>query len=229
MSYRRFNEHTTLTAARESVEFTVEAIDAYPDPAIKKLVIPLQKGLERLDAHEVSRRKRRRAVIRGHALVRTWDGVSDDLVRDLGKDVLGAVRQDRESPLYLRFFPSSPSTVVDLSLDPQVEAMEGLSAALAHTETPDALQKAYGKRLTSTQEAARGALAQRKEALRAVAEGEGEITRAIELIERTRRTTFGALTTYAAENGLGADFPQRFFPTPVRRRNETAGETPTNE
>ncbi len=229
MGYRKFTEKTTLTEARESTEYTFEALDAYPDKAVGALGKPLDPHLTALDALEGRRRKARRMGIRANAQVRTWDGVCDDIVRELVKDVLGAVRQNREHALYLAFFPSTPSDIVDLTLAPEVEEFDRLSSVLAAKTTPADLRKAWAHRVDDAKKHGRDALKLRKDALLAQAEAEADIARAIERLDRVRRGIDGALTTYAAEHDLPAEFNDRFFPataTPTKKTPATP-EPPT--
>lgn len=222
MGYRRFTEKTTLTDARESTEYTFEALDAYPDEAVRELGKPLDAHLTGIDACEVKRRKARRMGIRANARVRTWDGVCDDIVRELVKDVLGAVRQDRTDALYLSFFPSAPSEVVALTLAPELEEFERISAVLAAKTTPAELRKAWAARVDSAAKIGNEALKLRKAALAAQAEADADIARAIERLDRARRAVDGALTTYAAERGLASDFNERFFPATSTSTKKTA-------
>jgi hypothetical protein len=60
MAYRRFTDRTTLIEARESTEYTFEALDAYPDEAVHTLGQPLDAHLAKLATLEASRRKARR-------------------------------------------------------------------------------------------------------------------------------------------------------------------------
>ncbi len=136
MGYRRFTEKTTLSDARESAEYTVEALGAYPHKSVQALGSAIEAVLASLDALEGGRRRARRLTIRANAHVRTWDGVSDDLVRDLVKDVLGAVRQDRAAPLFTAFFPSQPSEIAAMSLSLEVEELARMLTVLAAKTTP---------------------------------------------------------------------------------------------
>jgi hypothetical protein len=213
MGYRKFAERTTLTDARESAEYTVEALDAYPDKAVHSLSKSIDPLLTSLDTLEAARRKARRQVIRANAGVRTWDGVSDDLVRDLVKDVLGAVRQDRAAPLFTAIFSSTPSEIVALTLAPEVEEFARILEVLAAKSTPAELRKAWTPKLSHALESSRAALLLRKTAIAAMAEAEADVVRAIERLDRARRGADGALTSYAAGKALPADFNDRFFPS----------------
>lgn len=212
MGYRKFTEKTTLSDARESAEYTVEALGAYPHKAVQSLGAAIETILASLDALEGGRRRARRLTIRANAHVRTWDGVSDDLVRDLVKDVLGAVRQDRSAPLFTAFFPSPPSEIAAMSLALEVDELARMLTVLAAKTTPADLRKAWTSRLGSAIEQSRGALALRKSAIAAQAEAEADIARAIERLDRVRRNADGALTSFAAQNARSADFNDRFFP-----------------
>ncbi len=202
MGYRKYTEKTTLTDARESTEFTFEALDAYPDAALHALGKPLDAHLTALDGLEVERRKARRMGIRASARVRTWDGVCDDIIRELVKDVLGAVRQNRKDALFLAFFPDTPTDIVELTLAPELEEFDRIGAVLAAKTTPAELRKAWANRVSEAAKNGRDALKLRKDALTAQAETEADIVRAIERLDRARRAIDGALTTYAAEHDL---------------------------
>lgn len=232
MGYRRFTEKTTLSDARESAEYTVEALGAYPHKSVQALGSAIEAVLGSLDALEGGRRRARRLTIRANAHVRTWDGVSDDLVRDLVKDVLGAVRQDRAAPLFTAFFPSQPSEIAAMSLSLEVEELARMLTVLAAKTTPAELRKAWTARLSSAIEESRAALALRKSAIAAHAEAEADIARAIERLDRVRRNADGALTSFAAQNARSADFNDRFFPassgtSSAKKSAAPAGGDPT--
>ncbi len=226
MGYCRFTEKTTLTDARESTEYTFEALDAYPDAAVRGMGKPLDAHLTGIDGLEAKRRKARRMGIRANARVRTWDGVCDDIVRELVKDVLGLVRLDRKAALFLAFFPTSPTEVVALTLAPELEEFERILSVLAAKTTPAELRKAWTSRVDDAAKNGRDALKLRKEALAAQAEAEADIVRAIERLDRVRRAIDGALTTYAAEHGLASDFNDRFFPATSARTKKKTPSTP---
>lgn len=212
MGYRKFTDKTTLTDARESTEYTVEALGAYPDEAVQAVANPIDPLLTSFDALESARRKARRLGIRANARVRTWDGVSDDLIRDFVKDVLAAVRQDRAAPLFTAIFRNTPSDIVAMTLAPEVEEFEHILGALAAKDTPADLRKTWTPKLSKVLQQSRDALALRKTAIAAQANAESDIVRAIEKLDRARRNVDGALTSFAAQNGLAADFNDRFYP-----------------
>lgn len=228
MGYRKFTDKTTLTDAREATEYTVEALDAYPDKALPALAKQLDPLLAQLDPLEAARRKARRLMIRANACVRTWDGVSDDLVREFVKDVLGAVRQDRGAKLFTDIFRTTPSDIVAMTLAPEVEEFEHIVGVLAAKTTPADLRKTWTPKLSRALEQSRAALALRKTAIAAQAEAEADIARAIEKLDRARRSADGALTSYAAEHDLPADFNERFFPASSGSAKKSAGKPATN-
>ena len=59
-----------MVDARESSEFTVEALDAHPDEAVRAQARGLQALLDQADALQAAYRKARRLVVRANALAK---------------------------------------------------------------------------------------------------------------------------------------------------------------
>ncbi len=227
MGYRVFGEDVSLGEAEESCAFTVEALDAHPAEAIRALSRPLASHLEALIAVEAASRKARRAVIRGNARVKVGDGVADDEVRELVKDTLGRVRQDREAPLYRAFFAGAPSDVVAMSLAPEVTELERWEGILGTNAEAAALKTEWQPRIAAVVTRGKEALADRTAAVTASAEASLAARQWVERADRLRRAIDGALTAYAAEHELPRDFNERFFPkaAPSRKaRGEAAAD-----
>ena len=180
MGYRSFNERTTFADATDSATYTVECLDAYPDPAVQSLARPLNKLLDQEAPLLLTQRKARRAMIRASARVRAADGVADDHVRELVKDALGAVRQDRSAPLFQDLFPSKPTDIIALSLLPEVAELERMITVLGRETTPASLRKAWQKKLGDDVALGNAALDERKAALAATAEANAAATRWVE-------------------------------------------------
>ena len=227
MGYTKFGEDTTLDDARSSCVYTVEALLAYPHAAIHELAQPLDALVEKADAVEVAVKRSKRAVVRASARVRTWDGVGDDRLREFVKDLLGEVRQNRESSLFKAFFPMTPTEMVALTLAPEVEEIERMDGVFDTKDVSGSLKTTWREALAEVATRGRAALAERKAANQAVAEASEEVTRWIEKADRLRRAIDGQLTTWAAEEGLAPDFNDRFFPetTRPRKKKDAAPET----
>ena len=103
--------------------------------------------LEQEAALLIAHRKARRATIRANARVRTANGILDDHVREIAKDALGEVRQDRSAPLYVELFPTRPAEIIALSLEREIPELERIVTVLARDTTPAPLRKAWQKRL----------------------------------------------------------------------------------
>jgi len=149
----------------------------------------------------------------------------DDHVRELSKDALGEVRQDRTAPLYVELFPSRPMDIIALSLEPEIPEVERIITVLARDTTPAALRKAWHKPLVEDVAMGNAALDERKSAAAATSDAFAATARWIEACDRARRAIDGALTTYAAKNGLPSDFNERFFPgAPAPKARKKKGE-----
>ena len=228
MGYRAFRDGTTFDDARESSEFTVEALDAHPDEAVRAQARGLQALLDQADALQAAYRKARRLVVRANARVRIADALADDELREFVKDLLGEVRQDRAAPLFQAFFPQAPTSVIELSLAPEVEELDRMLEVMAVKTTPAALRKAWEGRLKEVTRRGRSALADRKAATATLAEASDGVTRWIERADRARRAADGALTAHGANHDLPRDWNDRFFPgAPARRRAEKPPASPT--
>ncbi len=224
---RTFGETTSFDSARDQSLFTLEALDAHADKQVRDLAKPLAQHLATGDKVEENRRAANRAAVRANARVRMRDGEADDAAREFSKDVLAAVRQDRTAPLFRLLFSHSPSDLIALSLAPELDAIDGIVATLGDHSVPADLRKKWTALWTRLLAAGRAALAERDEAARAAASSSLEVERWIARADKHRRAIDGALTQYAAENDLPADFNDRFFPavTGSKRAKRTAPAT----
>lgn len=209
---RQFQEKATLDEARESTEYTADALDAWPDKPVQALARPLRALLDALATIESRRREARRALTRANANVRIWDGYADDLLREFNKDLLGAARQDRTSDLYRAFIPDDLAALTDLSLEPESAAFTAMLAELRKKTTPEALRKRYVPEFERVTTNANAAIDSRKQAVVAIAAADADFARWKDQANRRRRAIDGSLTTHAAEKGLPADFNERFQP-----------------
>jgi len=209
---RQFQEKTTLDDARESTEYTVDALEAWPDKVVQALARPLHAVLETLAAIESRRRDARRALTRANARVRIWDAFADDLLREFNKDLLGAARQNRSSDLYRAFIPDDLAALTDLSLEPESAAFTAMLAELKKKTTPEALRKRYVPEFERVVTHATAALQARGKAISDIASADADFARWKDQANRRRRAVDGSLTTHAAEKGLPADFNERFQP-----------------
>lgn len=227
MGYRAFDEDTTLDEARESAEFTEAALAAYSDAELQALGKSLDKLLAEADSLAIAIRGARRQLVRANAYVRVGDALSDDLIRELVKDVLAAVRQDRTADLFVAVFPTNPGDIVAMSLAPELEELVRIKAVLAADPTPASLRKQWSKPLDEVIARGQSALADRKRATAAQSEAYDKVTRWVERVDRQRRAIDGALTTYAANKHLSRDFNDRFFPgTPGRSKRDKRSPVP---
>ncbi|HEX2569259.1 MAG TPA: hypothetical protein VH877_06835 [Polyangia bacterium] len=218
MGYHSFTEDTTFDEAREAAEFTVEALDSYPDETVRALTHPLQTLLEQAEGLAMAARRARRQMLRANARVRTGDGLADDEVREFVKDLLAAVRQDRSTTLYRAFFPQTPSEVIDMSLEPEIEELKRMMRLLEADSTPAALREVWRPRFAAVIARGLTAIDERKAALLAMAETTAASDRWMERVDRCRRGIDTTLIAYAADKGLPRDFHDRFFPGPPSRR-----------
>lgn len=229
MGYRQFKGTTGLDEAIESTFFTQVALEAQDDAELAKLGKGVGALVAEGDAIAKELRAARRDVVRANARVRVMDGREEDEVRELDKDVLAAVRQDRDAPLYRALFPQTMSSVIALALEPQNAELTRIGEALGGKATPAALKKTWKTRLARLVEVGAEALTGRKRAAGAKAEVDLDVARWMERADRARRAVDGALTTYAANKGLPRDFNDRFFPAAPSRKGKgepEGGDTP---
>jgi hypothetical protein len=227
MGYRLFAENTTFADAVEIATYTFEALDAYPEPELRSLAKPLVKLLDQESALLIAHRKARRATIRANARVRTANGIIDDHIRELAKDALAEVRQDRSAPLFAELFPSRPADIIALSLEPEIPEIERIIKVLERDTTPASLRKAWHKSLGDDVAMGNAALDERKAGAAATSDAFAATDRWIQDCDRVRRSIDGALTTHAADHRLTSDFNDRFFPgAPQRVARKKKGKTP---
>src|SRR5262249_27124220 len=157
--------------------YTLEALDAYPDKEVSGLAKALSNQLDQLDPLEAAQRKARRATIRAAARVRMADTGADDAMREFVKDVLAAVRQKREHPLYKAFFAKTPTELVALALAPELEEVERILEVLARKTTPAELRKRWVPLWKAAVTTGKAALAERKAAATATSDAALEASR----------------------------------------------------
>lgn len=219
MGYRAFNEKTSFEDAHDSVVYTAEALGAHPEAGVAGMAAPLDALLGEAPGLFLKENDARRGLVRANARIRAWDGFVDDLFRDFSRDVLGAVRQDREAPLYMALFPKlAPHQVIALSLAPEAEEINRIVGVLAAESTPATLRESWLSRLKEASAKATSLLDERKTASAARSSLSDQQTRWIERADRARRAIHGALTQHAASRDLPRDFNDRFFPQAPRKK-----------
>lgn len=125
-------------------------------------------------------------------------------------DVGVRARVDKNHPQYKRFFSGQTVKAIQrMGLESEIGRVEGWPASLA--EMGHGAAEA-GTALAAAITAGRAALAARVAAAAARADHRAtEVERFIDDLNALRRSTFGALVVFAAENGLSPSWPNRYF------------------
>lgn len=173
-----------------------------------------------------------RAEIVAEAGVAAANDDIDDDVADIDRRLQGAIpgtaAERRKSPRYKRYFREAPSATIRLGLKSELEKVGTWPASL-RTEPEAALQEA-GVTLEGHVTVGRTALTERSNAAGATADHRvREIVSLIDDVNGARRSIFGVLVQRAAERGLPADWPHRFFRTSTRGSSRSAPTPTTSE
>jgi hypothetical protein len=219
MGRRDLTERTSWDDAHGAVAYTADALALAGedgDKAVGALAGPTEKLLKSWETLDIERRARRRAVGKAHALVRRRDMQADKVVIDLHNDVLSAVKQDRDTPLFRRLFPDPLSTVVRMSLESELPELRALSLKLAEEETPGSLRKAHTKALDEAIKQGETAVRAREEAFAAAGRTSARIAAWREDANAVLLGVEGALKQIASQRKLDTDWVDAFFPAAER-------------
>lgn len=165
--------------------------------------------------------------VSAQAAVAATDDRLDDWVRALAKALLRAVRDDLKSPRYLRYFASSPSSIIRLGLETEIARVRGWTESLAGEPEKELQDLAAELRGIVTQadqviERRRQAAASRSDHRVRV------ITSLIDDINSARLSLYGSLTKQAADQGLPRDWPDRFFRHGTRAAKDEPASAPAS-
>jgi hypothetical protein len=143
----------------------------------------------------------------------------DDLVRKLAR-TLWHMGDDLKSDRYLRYFPSTPTSIARLGLENELPRVRGWTESL--TSEPEKDLQDLGATLRQLVDRSDQVLERRRKAEGARRDHRvRSINGLISEINNIRLSVYGSLTKKAAELRLGRDWPDRFFRHNVRpSRNE---------
>ena len=166
--------------------------------------------IARIEEVESGQRDARRKVIRTNARVASLNLKLDPLTIEIDTTFTGLLGKDPNHPRRRRYFKSRPSEVVHLGLGSQIEVMRDWPASLA-TEPEPVLQNLAPRLLPLIE--------QGEEAIKARAAANAErsdhrvreILTLIEDANALRRSVYGDLTKFAANNKLDKNWPRAFF------------------
>jgi hypothetical protein len=196
------------------------------DEQAKELAQPFQVLLGRLGTVRGGQLDVWHEEVSAQAAVSAADDRLDDLVRALARALLRVVNDDVKAPLYLRYFASTPSSIIRLGLENEVARVRGWVDSLV-SESEKELQE-LGAQLRTLVGQGDQALERRRKAGAARSDHRVRaITPLIDDINSARFSLYGSLTTKAAAQGLPRDWPDRFFRHSTRSPKEEAQPTAT--
>jgi predicted phage tail protein len=222
-------DRMTLADLVIELQYTLIRLRLSPEAA------PLVPRFEALvtEAEQVERQETalRVALLAAEVAISWRDETIDDTVRTLGATLLKIVRNDREDPLYQRYFGSqNPSAVTRPVLGRELETVRGWVPSLLTSPEPE-LQD-IGRQLTGQVEAADAAIQAQQAQRQKLNDFRllGDRRRIFERVNAERREAYGFLSKMsytsstvaasgAAETRLPSDFGDRFF-RQVRRRKD---------
>jgi hypothetical protein len=209
-------EELIFTEARLSVE----------EPS-KPFALTFQDLLTRLGTVRNGQLEVWREEVLAQALVSAADDRLDDLVRALARVLLRLVNADVRAPLYLRYFASTPSSVVRLGLESEVARVRGWVDSLV--SEPDKDLQALGAQLRTL--VGQGDLALERRRKAGAARSDHRVRAIVPLIDdinSARLSVFGALTKIAGEQRLPRDWSDRFFRHSTRAPRDPAQPAATD-
>jgi hypothetical protein len=219
---RNLSEEEPLDAVWDEMVFTESRLKG--DERTKELAPVATTAIGQIDETRTGLLGVRRNEVAAHAAVSAADNQLDDWICDFDRSLINAVRGDKESAGYRRYFKNARWTYVRMGLESELSEVRGWVASLA-TE-PDQVLKDHGVRLAALVVAGDAVLEQRRAAISA--RSDFRVRKVIPLVSQmnaARGTLYGALVTKAAQAGLPSDWPNRFFKQSVRT-SKTVEEVP---
>jgi len=198
---------------RRDLRHTASALAASAEHA--DLAPPVRDHLTRWSELDVQRGEAEDAVADANAVVAVVDALLDRTVNALSSTLLAESKGKRTSKLFRAFFPESPTEIVRLGLEREIERTKAFFL-VAEEQGASLPVKAVLIEMRAVHARGNEALAQRETA--AVAAARVSLRRDTwrDEANRIRRSVENALDTYATEHALGRDFADAFFPAPVR-------------
>lgn len=215
---RKIADLTTLDDCEDEVLFTRAALKADPDAA--DLVAITDGWLGLIDEARAADRAARSAITEATALRGIANARLDDACRAFGDDLHIAVKRDRTSARWKRFFPHTVSDFVRQRLSSQISAVQGWLAV-----TGDDVLDKHRPELERWSKAAADALTNSSASRQA--RGGAQVSREslAEDLTRERDRLEGRLTAKAHELNLPRDYSSRFFRIFSRSTGGADGES----
>lgn len=225
MAVRMLQDSDSLDSIWEECVYS-EARLAHDEHA-KDLTPVMGKLVARVEKTWQSQRAVWRAEILAQAGVDATDDELDVQVTELSQALLLVTKGDRKHPRFVRYFSESPTHIVRLGLQSEVERVRGWPASLkGETEKP-LIQ--LGKGIDATLSAADKVLADRVAAASARADHRvREIVALVEDANAARLSVYGALALRVEKHGLPRDWPSGFFRRATRTPRVAAAPVPTS-
>lgn len=198
----------------QSLAFTTEALFAHPEPddqPLGRLAARAASVLADWEEIDLDGRALRRDAIRAAARVRAADIAMEEALELLVKDVLATTEGNRESDLYLRFFPESHEDLIEMGLDASLPIVMGFLVALDQDDGLPERVRAHEDALRPALQLGNGALADRAEALANLGRHQARVEAWKETAVATRRNLYRALGRIAEQRGLPARWVRAFF------------------
>lgn len=215
---RKITERFTLDECEDEIIYTRAALKADPDAA--DLLPVTEAWLSQVDKARTADRAARMAMGEATALRVVANGRLDDTCAHFGDDLNLAVRKDRASARWRRFFGGPVTNFVRQRLASQVRAVRAWLAI-----TGDEVLEKFRPELDRWSANAQSALDATAES--AQARGTAHVVRETlaEDLTRERDGLYAQLFARANERGLGREWPSRFF-RQVARNDATESTEP---
>jgi len=225
MAIGTLQETLSIETFWEELIFTEERLSG--DEVAKEFAPSFKELLARLGPVRDGQLAAWHEEVSAQAAVAAADDRLDDLVRTLAKALLRVVDDDVKSPRYLRYFATTPSSIIRLGLESEIARVRGWVDSLTSEAEKD-LQD-LGAQLGKLVEQGDQVLERRRKAAAARSDHRVRaITSLIDDINSARLSLYGTLTKKAAELRLPRDWPDRFFRHSTRSPKEDPQPVPPN-
>ncbi len=213
---RLFTEETSWETARRDVRFTCAALGA--SSAHKALTPPLQKLLAQWSGLDQERLNAEDALVDANAHVHACDVELDQLVACLSTSLLhNDTKGNRRHPVFVKFFPESPTAVIRLGLESEIDRVERFFVVSREVSPSKETQRIL-KDIQDTCVRGRKVLAEREETTLDLARVSLKLAGWKESANAVRRSVENALDAHATHEGFARDYSTRFFPTAQRSK-----------
>lgn len=213
---------SSLLTYLDELEFTEAALHA--DPLAAELAGAFEEEIASWPDIFQRQRAARRSITRADALVAVLDGSLDRTTIRFGGQALVEANQDRKSPAFRRYFPTSPSEFVRSALRKQCERTRDVIVPELEKLPDGSPLRAFAAPLLTAAKSTIAALAARAKAQGEAATVSSDVIEWKEGVNRLRTTTHAELIKLAAAQSLGRAWPDVFFRSAETARSEGDGE-----